>query len=35
MDEAQFDDLIERRAGDSAEADDDGGGEDGTALGER
>jgi ribosomal protein S6--L-glutamate ligase len=35
MNEAQFDELIERRAGDSAEADDDGGGEDGTALGER
>lgn len=34
MDEAQFDDLIKRRAAES-EADDDGGGEDGTALGER
>jgi ribosomal protein S6--L-glutamate ligase len=35
MDEAQFDDLIERRAAASTDADDDGGGEDGTALGER
>ena len=34
MDEAQFDDLIKRRATDDA-ADDDDGGEDGTALGER
>ncbi|MBK9317021.1 MAG: hypothetical protein IPM55_22650 [Acidobacteria bacterium] len=34
MDEARFDDLIKRRAAES-EADDDGGGEDGTALGER
>ncbi|MCI0336215.1 MAG: hypothetical protein L0226_01445 [Acidobacteria bacterium] len=34
-DEAQFDDLINRRAGDESAADDDGGGEDGTALGER
>jgi ribosomal protein S6--L-glutamate ligase len=34
MDEAQFDDLIERRASNGA-ADDDDGGEDGTALGER
>ena len=38
MGEAQFDDLIERRAGEAADAsrlEDDGGGEDGTALGER
>src|SRR5262249_46183691 len=35
LDEAQFDDLIERRDGASADADEDGGGEDGTALGER
>lgn len=35
MDEAQFDDLIKRRAEAEAESDDDGGGEDGTALGER
>ncbi|MGH9842029.1 MAG: ATP-grasp domain-containing protein [Blastocatellia bacterium] len=34
MDEAQFDDLVKRRAGDAA-ADDDDGGEDGTALGDR
>lgn len=34
LDEAQFDDLIKRRANDGA-ADDDDGGEDGTALGER
>jgi len=35
MDEAQFDDLIKRRENDVADTDDDGGGEDGTALGER
>jgi len=38
MDEAQFGNLIGRRAGASADArrfEDDGGGEDGTALGER
>jgi ribosomal protein S6--L-glutamate ligase len=34
MDEAQFDDLVRRRAGDAA-GDDDDGGEDGTALGDR
>jgi len=34
MDEAQFDDLVKRRAGDVI-GDDDDGGEDGTALGER
>jgi len=34
MDEAQLDDLVKRRAGDVA-GDDDDGGEDGTALGER
>ncbi len=34
LDEAQFDDLVKRRASDGA-ADDDDGGEDGTALGER
>jgi glutathione synthase/RimK-type ligase-like ATP-grasp enzyme len=34
MDEAQFDDLVKRRAGDAA-ADDEDGGEDGTALGDR
>src|SRR5215475_13270646 len=33
MDEAQFDDLIKRRENDAADTDDDGGGEDGTALG--
>ncbi|MGE0102234.1 MAG: RimK family alpha-L-glutamate ligase [Blastocatellales bacterium] len=35
MDEAQFDDLIRRRAADADADDDGGGGEDGTALGER
>jgi ribosomal protein S6--L-glutamate ligase len=35
MNEAQFNDLIRRRADDAEAADDDGGGEDGTALGER
>jgi ribosomal protein S6--L-glutamate ligase len=35
LDEAQFDDLVKRRANDGAADDDDGGGEDGTALGER
>ncbi len=35
MDETQFDDLVQRRSGDASDADDDGGGEDGTALGER
>ncbi len=35
LDEAQFDDLIKRRASNGAADDDDGGGEDGTALGER
>jgi ribosomal protein S6--L-glutamate ligase len=35
MDEAQFDALIERRAGAEGAADDEGGGEDVTALGER
>jgi ribosomal protein S6--L-glutamate ligase len=35
MDEAQFDALIERRGGDAGAAEDDGGGEDGSALGER
>jgi ribosomal protein S6--L-glutamate ligase len=35
MDEAQFDNLITKRAIDPQAADDDGGGEDGTALGER
>lgn len=35
MDEAQFDALIERRGGDTDVVEDDGGGEDGAALGER
>lgn len=35
LDEAQFDSLVNRRAAASGEADDDGGGEDGTALGDR
>ena len=35
LDEAQFDELVSRRATASGEADDDGGGEDGTALGDR
>lgn len=35
MNEAEFDSLIERRAGETADDDDGGGGEDGTALGER
>jgi len=35
MNEAQFDDLIKRRTEAAADTDDDGGGEDGTALGER
>jgi ribosomal protein S6--L-glutamate ligase len=35
MNEAEFDSLIERRAGEQADNDDGGGGEDGTALGER
>jgi glutathione synthase/RimK-type ligase-like ATP-grasp enzyme len=35
MNEAEFDALIARRAGDAGPAEDDGGGEDGTALGER
>lgn len=35
LDEAQFDSLVSRRATASGEADDDGGGEDGTALGDR
>lgn len=35
LDEAQFDELVSRRATASGEADDDGGGEDGSALGDR
>src|SRR5262245_28724731 len=35
MDETQFDDLIKRRDGEAADADDDGGDEDGRARGER
>ncbi len=35
MDEAAFDDLLARRAADAGDGDDDGGGEDGSALGER